>query len=187
MSRYPKGPTQRDRMVELAERPEGATSNDMQTILGMPAANVCVNLQAIEYQGRVLRAKAEGHRLRWFASAVDRAAWLVKAQAERAAVVAAQAEAQRKRNREREATRPKRNRVVARPAAPMLQKKAGPVALITYTAGSSKVAPKLDNGPIDYSRAKYTIDDKQRPVARWQMQPSAPAEFSPLGIGRYLA
>lgn len=188
-------PTQRDRIVDLAALPEGVSSAELQDIMGLAASVVPVNMQALEYQGRVLRAKADGQRLRWFVSAVHRAAWMQAKQAERVAVLQAQREAQKERNRVREAARTAKRRAEkeSKPAKPpkaakRLQKKAGPAALTTYTAGSSKVAPKIHSGPVDYSRAKYTIDDKVRAVAAWQNQPSQPpVGFAAAGIGRYIA
>jgi hypothetical protein len=187
--------TQRDRIVDLADRPEGVSSAELQEIMGLAAGVVPVNMQALEYQGRVLRAKADGHRLRWFVSAVHRAAWMEQMRVERVAVLQAQHEAQKERNRAREVARTAARRAEkeSKPAKPpksakRLQKKAGPAALTTYTAGSSKTAPRIHSGPVDYSRAKYTIDDKPRAVAAWQNQSSQPpVGFASLGPGRYFA
>ena len=85
--------TIRDAICELAARPEGVSNRDLKDILGMPEGHVPPNMQSLEYQGRVLRAKADGHKLRWFKHATDRDAWLADAKAQRgtAAEVAAAA------------------------------------------------------------------------------------------------
>lgn len=191
MSRPVPTGTIREQIVELAARPEGVTNNDLKTIMGMHVQCVTVNLQALEYQRRVIRAKADGHRLRWFKHEEHRQVWLEAMKAERVAVLEAQAEAKRLRERVREAAKTNKRRAekAAKPVATRKPAKRTPALPVNfYTAGSSKVAPKIPSAPVDYSRAKYIIDDKVRAVAAWQNQPSQPpVGFAAAGIGRYIA
>lgn len=197
MSRTPPSGTIRDQIVMLASRPEGVSSRNLQDEMGLRDYCVPINMQALEYQGRVVRAKADGHRLQWFKHVEHRDAWLTARRDERAAMLAAETARQQADRELRQGYAEARRLAseaakVPKPAKPaktaqVLTKKLGPPALTNYTAGASKMAPKIKDGPVDYSRAKMTIDDRVHPVARWQTQPSQPAPgFSAAGIGRYL-
>ena len=88
------------------------------------------------------------------------------------------------------------------PTDRVLSKVPGPAALLRYTAGASKQAATLLDGPApaegSYTTdprfpglffkpgARITLDAADKPVAQWQTQPSKPALFEALGVGRYL-
>lgn len=200
MTRTPPAGTRREQIVELAARPDGVTNSDLKTILGMSEQAVPVNMQALEYQGRVLRAKAEGERLRWFKHVEHRDTWLAAMKAARSAVAAAEAAAKQAAKDARQAAGDKRRaekaarvpRVVsAAPAAEVAQAagRVAPSALpgSSYTAGASKMAPHIKGEPIITSDTIITEVPCRYLSARWQAQPSQPAPgFSTLGIGRYL-
>jgi len=193
MSRTPPSGTIRDQIVMLASRPEGVSSRNLQDEMGMRDYCVPINMQALEYQGRVVRAKADGIRLQWFKHVEHRDAWLTARRDERAAMLAAETARQQADRELRQGYAAARRLAseaakVPKPAKPA-KPAAKPVPVIerSFTAGPSKVAPAIKDVPIDYSRAVYNIDDKVRPTARWQMQPSQPTPgFSGMGIGRYL-
>ena len=194
MSRTPPGGTRREQIVELAARPEGVTNSDLKTILGMEEHSVPVNMQALEYQGRVLRAKVEGQRLRWFKHQEHRIAWMSVEREARSALLGAERAAKQAardvRQAAAEAVRQAAQAVRAERAAKQaaIAGNPAPVVLTNYTAGPSKVAPSIKREPIITADTKMTIDDRVHPVARWQMQPSQPTPgFSGMGIGRYLA
>jgi hypothetical protein len=44
MSRTPPGGTRREQIVELAGRPDGVSSKDLQDLMGMPDTSVPVNM-----------------------------------------------------------------------------------------------------------------------------------------------
>ena len=191
MSRTPPGGTRREQIVELAARPEGVTNNDLKTILGMEEHSVPVNMQALEYQGRVLRAKVEGQRLRWFKHQEHRIAWMSVEREARSALLGAERAAKQAardvRQAAAEAVRKAAEAVRAEKQAAAAAKPA-PAIERSYTAGPSKVAPAIKREPIITADTKMTIDDRVHPVARWQMQPSQPTPgFRGMGIGRYLA
>jgi hypothetical protein len=193
MSRTPPGGTIRDQIVQLAARPEGVNSRNLQDEMGMRDYCVPINMQALEYQGRVLRAKADGHRLQWFKHVEHRDAWLIARQAERMALLAAESARQQAERALRKGYADARRAAseaakAAKPVKPAPAQKLAPVIQRSFTAGPSRIAPAIKDVPVDFSRAVYTIDDKVRPTARWQMQPSQPTPgFSTLGVGRYLA
>ncbi len=199
---YPAVGTIRDAIVEMAARPAGVSGRELKDELGMAEGNVPPNMQALEYQGRVLRAKTDGQRLRWFKHPEHRDAWMTAMKEARGTTAQVEAAAKQARAVARKAAGDKRRAAkLARSLAAVASATASATEAVrlkgqrepdalpgsVYTAGSSKTAPKIKDGPVDYSQAVYTIDDKVRPTARWQMQASQPAPgFSGMGIGRYL-
>jgi hypothetical protein len=175
--------TTRARIVYLCWREQGASSAEIQAELGIPARNVPPNLQALEYQQRIYRAKPGGQKMRWFGSKDEAQAWMQSEAVARLAL--------RQRSAAAKIARAGLVRIMQPGATPMhivrrpALDNAAPIARLT--AGPSKVAPPLQ-GEADMSRAKVTRDDRQHPTARWQTQPDAPAAgFSAAGIGRYIA
>ena len=195
--------TLRDQIVELAARPEGVSNKCLKDILGMPEDHVPPTTQALEYQGRVVRAKAQGHKLRWFKHVADRDAWLARMKAERGteAEIAARALQARKDARKRagdkrradklaRSLRPAVSATATAAAAARSRGQVAPDALpgSVYTAGSSKTAPRVKGDPIITEDTIITLVPCLAVQARWQAQPSQPAVdgFTALGIGRYL-
>jgi len=88
------------------------------------------------------------------------------------------------------------------PTDRILSKVPGPAALLRYTAGASKQAATLLDGPApaegSYTTdprfpglffkpgARVVIDVGHKPTTQWQTQPGQPAPFEALGVGRYL-
>ena len=174
--------TTRARIVYLCWRAQGASSAEIQAELGIPARNVPPNMQALEYQARIFRAKPGGQKMRWFGSREEAQAWMQSEAVARLALRQRSAQAKIARAGAAKTVQPGAPmHIVRRPSL----EKAPTIARLT--AGSSKVAPALF-GEADMSRAKVTRDDRQHPTARWQTQPDAPAAgFSAAGIGRYIA
>lgn len=65
-------------------------------------------------------------------------------------------------------------KAAAHKAEPMLQRKPDFDMPRRHTAGDSKVAKPIKNAPVDFSRARWTRDTKDRPNARWQALELAP-------------
>ena len=203
MSTYPAVGTVRDAIVELASRPAGVSNRELKDELGMAEGNVPPNMQALEYQGRLVRAKAEGYPLRWFKHAEHRDAWLAAAKLARGTAAQAAAAAKQARKDARKAAGERlRQAKAARLSAPAVSAAApaaekvrasgrvAPDALpgSVYAAGASKMAPRIKGEPIITADTIITEVPSSYLSARWQAQPSQPAPgFSTLGIGRYLA
>lgn len=195
--------TIRDQIVHLAARPEGVTNRDLKDILGMPECNVPPNMQALEYQRRVLRAKADCERLRWFKHAHHRDAWLAAMKAARTAAMSTESAAKQAGRDARKAAG-ERNRAakLARSLVPAVSMAASATEIVRstgrrepdalpgsiYTAGASKMAPRIKGEPIITERTIITMVPCRAVQAKWQAMPSQPAVggFSALGIGRYL-
>ena len=167
--------TIRDQIVDLAARPGGVSSAEIQEALSMRVDAIPITMQTLCYQGRVCRAKAPRQKLRWFANAHDRNAYLTAVYAAASAEAAAiAAEKQARHDARAAAAQVKRDRAVARAAKPWEQPQ------------QSKSAPAMPTAIVDgvpITRIPCRVLD-----ARWQQQPDGGgAGFAAAGIGRYLA
>ena len=144
---------------DLAARPDGLTADQYAAATHYTTRQACVRLHTASTRpGTKLFAASGVSPARYFSTPDAAATWAGNAR-----------------------------RTGGAKTAQVLTKKIGPPALTNYTAGPSKAAPALRHEPIITSDTKVTIDDRVRPTARWQAQPSQPAPgFSTLGIGRYL-
>lgn len=70
-------PTLRDLMVARANNPEGATAADFAIAIERKALQVQPHIYILEQQKRLFRAQRSGQKLRFFAKAEDRDAWLM--------------------------------------------------------------------------------------------------------------
>ena len=166
--------TIRDQIVDLAARPGGVSSAEIQEALSMRVDAIPITMQTLCYQGRVCRAKAPRQKLRWFANAHDRNAYVTAVYAAASAEAAAiAAEKQARREARTAAAQANRDRAVARAAKPGEQPQ-------KTTAPAAQTAI-VDGVPI--TRIPCRVLD-----ARWQQQPDCGgAGFAAAGIGRYLA
>lgn len=71
----PKPVTHRQKIEELAARPEGASAAVIMKELGITLNALGKHCGSLVRQGRLFRAEREGCRLRWFRTEADAAAW----------------------------------------------------------------------------------------------------------------
>lgn len=64
-----------ERMVEFANRPEGATCAEFCALIKRSNDTVTAHIRRLEQQRRIFRAKAKGHHLRFFSVECARDAW----------------------------------------------------------------------------------------------------------------
>jgi hypothetical protein len=196
--------TIRARIVEMATSPSGVCSREVQDALDLYDCEVTAAMQALEGQGRLVRAKAQGHKLRWFSSAEHAVAWQVARQHERVAA-AQQAAADKARHQAERAAAGARNRAekaaraarrqaeetafAAEKAAAAGRRAPSGMAGSVYTAGASRIAPRIKGEPIVTGETVVTVVPCRAVSARWQMLPGQPLEhsFAALGVGRYLS
>lgn len=190
--------THTEHILRMASEEDGAAAGKMAQRHGTKHNTFSKIIAHQVAKGRLFKSSRQSARVRWFdtqARADDWAAMepCVPSEWSEAGFKAWDDNPERFRKEKKAKPAPK---PVAKMAAPVKKagnlhslssnKKVGPVALTSYTAGASKMVSLKADAPVDASGAKFTICPSGLDHRFVAIPEETPAIFAGMGVGRYL-
>jgi len=156
-------------MLKMAASPEGLTNASLAEKLDTAQSNIAPRINAACARGHIFRSQRQGFKLHWFETAERAQEWAALPPPHKPQKLIT---------------------AVKKPIQKPLQKKAGPPALTSYTAGASKMVSLKADAPVDASGAKFTRCPSGLDHRFVAIPEETPAIFAAkgggLGVGRYL-